>query len=170
MLRQLELLRRTADYLADDLNRTMPSGWSCTIDNDFVLTLQNAEREESTLLERVVTVDNWPEQAWSDEYLESTLQDDATEMLCEEVVQILQLWDVEWPVCVDHDEGLGLLQQRLVLQRTAVPRRCHGWSAADVIRRPDMAAVSARSAELRVRCGTLPSWRSGRRLTHNWPS
>lgn len=107
MRRQLELLRRISGLLVDDLNRTLSADWACSVDDDYVLTLQNAERLEAVLLESHVAVDNWPEAAWSKENAETTLEDDAAEMLCEEVAEILRVWDIEWPICSAHGQPMG---------------------------------------------------------------
>jgi hypothetical protein len=105
--RQIERLRRMASRMADDLNRTMSQEWSCSVDDKYVLTVRNAEREETVLLDRDVAVDNWPQEAWSTEHIEETLEDDAAEMLAEEVSEVLRLWDIEWPVCAEHDQAMG---------------------------------------------------------------
>lgn len=110
MLRDLDRLRRVADWLSDDLNRTVPQEWSCRVEDDYVLVVRNQEREERVALNREVATDNWPDEAWAPEFKESTLDDDAFEMLSEEVVEVLRLWDLvassdrNAPICRNREK------------------------------------------------------------------
>ncbi len=107
MLRELDRLRRVADWLSDDLNRRVPQEWSCRVEDDYVLVVRTQEREERVALDQEVAVADWPVEAWAPEFRESTLDDDACEMLTEEVGEVLRLWDIEWPTCTEHGRPLG---------------------------------------------------------------
>jgi hypothetical protein len=50
-----------------------------------VLSVHRDDQKEEVLLDRDVDMDNWPAEAWSAEYRESTVEDDAAEAVMGEV-------------------------------------------------------------------------------------
>ena len=91
-----------ARLLADDLRRTLSGDWSCTVSPDYVLTVVWHPRQERVALDPEVFEDGWPTEAWSEQFREHTLDDDATEAVMDEVVEVLRLWGETWPLCPQH--------------------------------------------------------------------
>lgn len=120
MDRDVENLRRAALAVSDDLRRTLPGRWGLAIDGDFVLTVQRDDEAEQVALDRSIPDDTWPAEAFSSKYRASTLQDDAAEVVMENVVEVLNLWGVRWPVCTDHGAGMEPCGVIWVCQR-AIP-------------------------------------------------
>src|SRR5438128_1075728 len=53
-------------------------------------------------LDADVDVDAWPEEAWSHQFRDVTLEDDASEAVATAVQEVLWSWGLNWPVCRDH--------------------------------------------------------------------
>jgi hypothetical protein len=100
--RDLDRLQIAADEVAADLRRTVTGDWSCVVTADYVLTVRRLPREEQVQLDGQVCEDAWPPQAWSDQYREGTLDDDASEIVVGEITEVLRLWGLTWPVCRQH--------------------------------------------------------------------
>lgn len=107
MQRDTEHLNRVAALVAKDLQRTLQGEWSCGVGPDLVLSVRRGAREEQVLLDREVGEDNWPAEAWSEQYRESTLEDDAAEAVMVEVMEVLEAWGEIWPTCPEHRASLS---------------------------------------------------------------
>jgi hypothetical protein len=100
--RDLVRLRAVAEAVTGDLSRSLPGDWSVTIDDDYVCIVAQGTRTESVALDEQVDEDAWPEEAWSPRWAQHTLDDDAAEAVMEEVLQVMRLWDMPWPLCPSH--------------------------------------------------------------------
>ncbi len=107
MKRELGTLRAAAARVEADLQRTVDNGWSCTIDDTWVLTVGNAQQQEASAL-----VDEVEDAAW---YLgrdqtpverAAALDADADEAVASEVVEVLRVLGIEWPTCGEHNRSM----------------------------------------------------------------
>jgi hypothetical protein len=103
MERDLVRLRVCAAAISQDLSRTLDDPWTAVVTDDYVLALNSGAEELTVPLDRQVAVGNWPAEAWSDRYRESTLDDDAAEVVMATVTSTLNLVQVGWPFCLEHD-------------------------------------------------------------------
>ncbi len=102
MFRELSTLRRWASALEHDAAASLGGTWSLAVDDAYVLTVGHDDRQEQVLLSELVAEDSWPPQAWLPARREATLEDDATEALAGELLEVLRLWDVSWTSCSEH--------------------------------------------------------------------
>ncbi|MFI5732150.1 hypothetical protein ACIA49_18645 [Kribbella sp. NPDC051587] len=130
MERDVERLRAAADSLNRDLRRTLGGDWGCSVDG-YVLTVVGGRRMEQVLLDSRVDEENWPAAAWSAEFRDHTVEDDAAEAVATEVLEVLRLWHVEWPLCPDHGRPTDLCSRTWV---------CPGPPSHDVAPMGDLAS------------------------------
>ncbi len=52
-----------------------------------------------------MTEDSWPAEAWAESYRESTFDEEASEAIGEEFLEVLRLWDISWTPCSEHAAG-----------------------------------------------------------------
>ena len=90
MKKDFELLQRTAVLLSCDVRRVLGDGWGVTVEDGPTLVVIDSERTERVLLEEEVDLSAWPKDAWTDQYRENTLQDDASETVSEELFEVLR--------------------------------------------------------------------------------
>jgi hypothetical protein len=91
-----------------DLRRTTGHPWTCTIDDDLVLTVSDGVRSEQLALVAEVEDEAWyaPAGATPGE-LGAGLDADADEVVGTEVAEALRALGLSWPVCADHARVLG---------------------------------------------------------------
>jgi hypothetical protein len=107
MKRELGTLRAAAARVEADLQRTVDRGWSCTIDDTWVLTVGNADRQEVSALEDEVEDEEWylgPDQTPLERA--AALDADADEVVASEVVEVLRVLGIEWPLCGEHNRSM----------------------------------------------------------------
>lgn len=102
VLRDVERLRRHAALVAADLAATIDKAWNCAVTDDRVLSVHGDGRLQRVELDADVDVDAWPEEAWSHQFRDVTLEDDASEAVATAVQEVLWSWGLNWPVCRDH--------------------------------------------------------------------
>lgn len=105
--RDLDRMRRVLRLIEDDLRRTLDSQLACSLDDEWVLRVSLDARSEAVLVDDLVDREAWPDQAWH-EYREDTLDDDASEVLASEVLEILRALDLPGPVCPEHRTALDV--------------------------------------------------------------
>ena len=106
--RDLTVLRRWASALERDLRGRLSGTWEVTVDDSFVLTVSRDEQSEQVLLDDSVNEDSWPAEAWAEPYRESTFDEEASEAVGEELLEVLRLWDVTWSPCSEHRAGIQI--------------------------------------------------------------
>jgi hypothetical protein len=107
MRRDPKHLRRAAALVEADLQRTLGSDWSCSIGDDYVLTVTGVGSRESSLLHSLVEDEAWylptgqtPEQQ------RAALEVDAEEAVACEVVEVMRVLGQAWPRCTEHGDSL----------------------------------------------------------------
>ena len=106
MQRELQRLRRVGELFDADFKRTLGATWSVTVSDGPVVTVTDGHRTESVLLDNEVDLENWPQEAWSEQYRDHTLDDDASESLAGEIFEVARLWNVSFPSCPEHASTL----------------------------------------------------------------
>lgn len=106
MQRDLERLRRVGELFDSDIKRALGAVWAVTVSDGPVMTVTDGQRTERVLIENDVALENWPEEAWSEQYREDTLDDDASEALAGELFEVTRLWNIEFPSCPEHGTTL----------------------------------------------------------------
>jgi hypothetical protein len=103
MKRELDTVRAAAARVQADLQRTVDQGWSCTIDDTWVLAVGSAEQREFSALDDEVEDEAWylgPGQTSVERA--AALDADADEVVATEVVEVLRVLGIEWPTCGEH--------------------------------------------------------------------
>ncbi|SOD99048.1 hypothetical protein [Blastococcus haudaquaticus] len=107
MQRDIERLRRMAQLVEDDLRATMPGTWKCDLRSDYVLVIGSEQGVAELAIAEDVDRDNWPEEAWTAEYHDFTIDEDANEAIAEAVQDALGTWGLRWPICREHSAPLS---------------------------------------------------------------
>ncbi|MFB6724186.1 hypothetical protein ACFCV3_28670 [Kribbella sp. NPDC056345] len=102
MERDLDRLEAVAKLLTRDMRRTLGKGWWCRLDDPYVVTVTDGRRTERVLLDARVDEENWPAEAWAAGLREHTMADDAADAVAGEVLEVMRLWDIGWPLCTEH--------------------------------------------------------------------
>jgi hypothetical protein len=89
-----------------DLRATMAGSWECEIRTDYVIVVRSPQGTVELALDAQVDEEHWPEEAWSAEYRDFTIEDDANEAVAESVQYGLENWNLRWPMCRLHDAVL----------------------------------------------------------------
>lgn len=106
MDRDLGMLQQAADLLSADLRRVLGGGWDVRVEEGLIMVVSDGERTERVLVDDAVNLEAWPDDAWSDTYRDSTLQDDASEAVSGELFEVLRLWGVDFSPCPEHESSL----------------------------------------------------------------
>jgi hypothetical protein len=107
MRRDPEQLRRAAALVQADLRRTLGSDWSCSIGDDYVLTVAGAGSAESALLDSLVEDEAWYLPAGQTiEQRRAALEVDAEEVVACEVVEVMRVLGQTSPHCSEHGGSL----------------------------------------------------------------
>lgn len=107
MERDLALLRQSADRVTADLNVAFGGGWSCTVDESFVLTVLGPEQSESALLDREAADFFTPGGPVTAAQRLADLEEDADDIVTSEALEILRALGVPRPTCPQHGEELS---------------------------------------------------------------
>ena len=108
MLRDLAQVRAATELVAADVRRVLGEPWSCWLDDDWVLTVSDGARTESSLLNSRVEDEAWyVNERWSDEDQRAALDAEAAEAVATEVVEILRVLGAGPLTCPQHDSRLG---------------------------------------------------------------
>jgi hypothetical protein len=105
--RDIETLRLSVSRVEADLNRTLGASWTCTIDDQYRLTVAHGDQTEMSLLQSDVEDEQW--YVKSDQAREeraAALEADADEAVATEVTEILHVMGIVWPTCPQHSEPL----------------------------------------------------------------
>ena len=81
---------------------------SLSINDQYVLSVVLGDGHRNVILDDSVAEENWPPAAWSDEYRDFTLTDDATEAVAEAAGEVLEPWGASWPTCIEHHRPLDV--------------------------------------------------------------
>ena len=92
-----------AGCLEADLSATLPGSWTCEVRPDYVLVVRSDQGVEEVALDQDVDEDAWTPDAWAPPYRNSTLDDDASELIADEVQEVLRACGLAWPVCRTHE-------------------------------------------------------------------
>lgn len=133
MQREPSRLAAAAERVQADLRRTTGKAWTCSVDGEYVLHVSDGAESQPVLLDSDVHDEHWfvPEGA-TPEQVDDGLDADAEELVAQEAAEALRLFDVEWPVCREHDRILGA---------------CSGWWYCGGQTYHDVAAVGSLKAE-----------------------
>ena len=100
--REIERLRRMAQLVESDLRATLGGYWQCEVGSDYVLVVRSEHGIVQLQVDEEVDEENWPEEAWSPRYRDTTIEDDANEAIAESVQYGLETWNLRWPICRLH--------------------------------------------------------------------
>ena len=105
--RSLPHLRISAERVATDLRFALGDGWSCVVDDAFVLRVSGPSVTDQVALATHVTDLDEPDPTWSKAQLSSVLEEDADEAIAGEALEVLRAVGVTGPRCEEHGEPLG---------------------------------------------------------------
>lgn len=111
MLRDVQRLRAAAARVADDLNRTLDGPWRCDVSDDYLVTIDGPFGSESSALHPEVEDAAWfvrPDA--SDEEQAAGFEADAEEAVAQEVLELLDVLGVAWPICPEHGPRVGVCE------------------------------------------------------------
>jgi hypothetical protein len=101
--RDIDAARSAAQAVATDLVRTLSGSWRVWVDDGFVMSVARDGDVERVALEDAVDDDLWPEELQpGSRRLHEVLLADAAEAVACGVIEVLQLWGVDWPHCPEH--------------------------------------------------------------------
>lgn len=96
------------ELVVDDLRRVLGPTWSCELSDDWVLTVSDGARAESSLLDREVEDESWyVNSTWSPEQQHAALAVEATEVVSSEVLEVLRVLVTSPLTCPEHGANLG---------------------------------------------------------------
>ncbi|HEY7859658.1 MAG TPA: hypothetical protein VIC82_14265 [Candidatus Nanopelagicales bacterium] len=72
----------------------------------FVLSVSDGARVEDVILDADVDEDSFNHEELSVEYFEHALDDDASETVAGEAIEVLNVWDLVWPICPLHERAM----------------------------------------------------------------
>jgi len=96
-------VRAAVGRVESDLRRTLDPAWSCALDDDWVLTVNDGMRTEVSGLAGDVEDESWyfeSDQTPSERAAAQAAE--ADELVATEVAEILRVLGVGWPVCPQH--------------------------------------------------------------------
>jgi hypothetical protein len=102
VLRNPPHLRESADRVSADLRAALGEGWSCSVDDELVLTVAGPAGTESVALVADVQDFFEPETTWSEEERAAALEQDADEVVASETLEALRALGIEGPLCPQH--------------------------------------------------------------------
>lgn len=115
--------------------------WRLTVDDAYVLTVRRDDQGEQVLLDDMVDEDSWYPDAWSPEHRKTTLEFEAAEALADEFLEVLRLWDINWPPCSQHDEPVYHCSAEWICASSSV----HGIALFGALEAPNTAELSRRT-------------------------
>ena len=96
------MLRDQTALLAADLTRTLEGTWSCTIDNDYVMRVIGPRWHGVVEIDSEVDEEIWPGEDGDVDDLDRALEEDAGEVVADQVVELLGNAQIDWPGCPAH--------------------------------------------------------------------
>ena len=55
----------------------------------------------------MVDEDSWYPDAWAPEHRKATLELEAAEAVADEFLEVLRLWEINWPSCSQHNQPVS---------------------------------------------------------------
>lgn len=107
MERSLAHLRVSAERVTTDLRFALGDGWSCSVDETFVLIISGPSVAEAVALGTHVADLDEEDPTWSEAQRSSVLEEDADETVAGEALEVLRSVGVTGPRCEQHGEPLG---------------------------------------------------------------
>lgn len=110
MDRDPSIFRDGAMLLSRDFDRALPvpGGWRIDVSDDLVVTVSMGDRVEMLEFSDEVDDPDWFDVAETPAQRREALVAEASEALCDEMLEALPVWDVEPPRCAIHGARLGV--------------------------------------------------------------
>lgn len=107
MERNLAVLRQSAQRVTADLHVALGDGWTCVVDESFVLTVLGPEQSESALLDSEVSDIFASRGPVTAAQRSADLEEDADDIVMSEALEILRALGVPRPTCPQHGAELS---------------------------------------------------------------
>lgn len=110
-MRDLQRLRAAAERVVEDLNRTLDGPWRCDVSDEYIVTIDGPAGSESSALHPEVEDEAWyvrPDA--SEEEQEAGFEADAEEAVAQEVLELLEVLGIGWPICPEHGPQVGVCE------------------------------------------------------------